>query len=203
TSEVYGKGAKEEFGESDDLVFGPTTRSRWSYGCSKAIDEFLALAYNRSRDLPVLIMRLFNTVGPRQVGRYGMVIPRFVEQAMEGSAITVYGDGQQVRCFAHVDDVVEAVCRLEDCAEAEGHIFNVGSGEPVTVEELAQTVKRLVNPDVEIDYIPYEEAYGAGFEDIRRRVPDVSRLRETIGFVPKTDLESIIRDVRDSHGQGR
>ncbi len=197
TSEVYGKGAKKEFGEQDDLVFGPTTRSRWSYGCSKAIDEFLALAYHQSRDLPVLITRFFNTVGPRQVGRYGMVVPRFVEQALNGGPITVYGDGQQVRCFAHVDDVVEALCRLENCGSADGKIFNVGSGDAVSIEQLAQKVQGIVNSEADIIYVPYEEAYGEGFEDIRRRVPDVSKLRDRVGFAPETDLDRIIRDVRD------
>mgnify|MGYP006278982901 CR=1 FL=1 len=197
TSEVYGKGTKERFAEEDDLVFGPTTRSRWSYGCSKAIDEFLALAYNQSRGLPAVIVRFFNTVGPRQVGRYGMVVPRFVQQALEGGPITVYGDGRQVRCFAHVREVVESVCRLVDCPEADGQIYNVGSGEPVTIEGLARRVQQLVNPEAEITYTPYEEAYGPGFEDIRRRVPDVTKLRETIGFHPTAGLEEIIRDVRD------
>jgi UDP-glucose 4-epimerase len=197
TSEVYGKGAKGEFGEMDDLVFGPTTRSRWSYGCSKAIDEFLALAYHQSRDLPVLITRFFNTVGPRQVGCYGMVVPRFVQQALDGGPITVYGDGQQVRCFAHVSDVVEALCRLENCASAEGKIVNVGSGDPVSIEQLAQKVQDIVNSEADIIYVPYEEAYGEGFEDIRRRVPDVNKLRNMVGFAPETDLDRIIRDVRD------
>ncbi|MFP4176076.1 MAG: NAD-dependent epimerase/dehydratase family protein [Candidatus Brocadiia bacterium] len=197
TSEVYGKGAREEFAEVDDLVFGPTTRSRWSYGCSKAIDEFLALAYRQSRDLPVLILRFFNTVGPRQIGRYGMVVPRFVRQALDGGPITVYGDGQQIRCFAHVNDVVGAVCSLTDTPTAEGQIFNVGSDRPVTIERLAETVRDLVNPDAHITHIPYEEAYGPGFEDIRRRVPCVDKLRETIGYVPDTSLERIIRDMSD------
>jgi UDP-glucose 4-epimerase len=197
TSEVYGKGAKKRFAEEDDLVFGPTTCSRWSYGCSKAIDEFLALAYNQSRGLPAVIARFFNTVGPRQVGRYGMVVPRFVQQALDGGPITVYGDGQQVRCFAHVREVVEAVCRLVDCPDAAGEIYNVGSGEPVTIEGLARRVQEIVKPEAEITFIPYEEAYGPGFEDIRRRVPDVTKLRDTIGFQPTAKLEEIIRDVRD------
>ena len=196
TSEVYGKGSKETFAEEDDLVFGPTTRARWSYGCSKAIDEFLALAYWRARKLPVTIMRFFNTVGPRQVGRYGMVVPRFVQQALDGGPITVYGDGQQVRCFTHVQDVVEAVVRLTDCAGAEGEIFNVGSGEPVTISELAQRVRALVDPNLEIVNVPYEEAYGPGFEDIRVRVPDVSKLKAAIDFRPSKDLDQILRDVK-------
>ncbi len=196
TSEVYGKGAKGRFAEGDDLVFGPTTRSRWSYGCSKAIDEFLALAYCRSRDLPVVILRLFNTVGPRQVGRYGMVVPRFVQQALDGGPITVYGDGQQVRCFAHVEDVVEAFCRLTDCEGAVGEIFNVGSRQSVTIAELAERVCALVNPQAAIVYIPYEEAYGPGFEDIRMRAPDVTKLQAAIGFEPSQDLDRILLDVK-------
>jgi len=196
TSEVYGKGAGEIFAEEDDLVFGATTRARWSYGCSKAIDEFLALAYWRARRLPAVILRLFNTVGPRQVGEYGMVVPRFVRQALDGGPITVYGDGQQVRCFTHVSDVVEAICRLTDCDAAVGEIFNVGSGRPVTIQQLAERVRALVNPDAEIVYVPYEEAYGPGFEDIRARVPDVSKLEATIGFKPRNDLDQILLDVK-------
>ena len=197
TSEVYGKGARKTFAEGDDLVFGATTRARWSYGCSKAIDEFLALAYWRSRKLPVVILRLFNTVGPRQVGQYGMVVPRFVRQALDGGPITVYGDGEQVRCFTHVRDVVEAVVRLTDCAEAVGEIFNIGSGEAVTIAELAERVRALVNPKAKILRIPYEEAYGTGFEDIRVRVPDVSKLRRAIRFQPTMTLDEILQDVRD------
>ena len=197
TSEVYGKGSRKTFAEGDDLVFGPTTRARWSYGCSKAIDEFLALAYCRTRGLPVVIMRFFNTVGPRQVGQYGMVVPRFVQQALDGGPITVYGDGRQVRCFTHVADVVEAVVRLTDCPEAVGEIFNVGSGQPVTIDQLAERVRDLVNPDADIVHIPYEEAYGPGFEDIRVRVPDVSKLKKAVGFEPTRDLDRILRDVRD------
>jgi UDP-glucose 4-epimerase len=197
TSEVYGKGGAHVFAEDDDLVFGPTTKPRWSYGCSKAIDEFLALAYARQLGMPVLIARFFNTVGPRQVGQYGMVVPRFVRQALEGGPITVYGDGEQVRCFTHVSDAVDAVCALVACPEAEGRIFNVGSDEAVTINELAEKVRRAVNPEVEIVHIPYDEAYAEGFEDIRHRVPDVSRLKECIGFAPRYDLEAILRAVRD------
>jgi len=196
TSEVYGKGSKETFAEEDDLVFGPTTRARWSYGCSKAIDEFLALAYWRTHDLPVTIVRFFNTVGPRQVGQYGMVVPRFVQQALDGGPITVYGDGQQVRCFTHVQDVVEAVVRLTDCEGAVGEIFNVGSGEPVTITQLAERVRALVDPGLEIVQVPYEEAYGSGFEDIRMRVPDVRKLKAAIDFRPSKDLDQILQDVK-------
>jgi len=197
TSEVYGKGSRESFREDGDLVFGATTRSRWSYGCSKAIDEFLALAYHRSRGLPVVIVRLFNTVGPGQVGHYGMVVPRFVEQALSGGPIRVYGDGKQVRCFAHVDDVVEVMCRLVDCEAAVGEIFNVGNDKPVTMSELAERVRTLVNPDAEITYVPYEEVYGPGFEDIRVRVPDLHKLQAAIDFRPTKDLDQIILDVKE------
>jgi len=197
TSEVYGKGRHRVFSEDDDLVFGATTRPRWSYGCSKAIDEFLALAYHAARGLPVTILRFFNIVGPRQVGHYGMVVPRFVQQALSGGPITVYGDGRQVRCFCHVDDVVDAVWALARCPDAVGGIFNVGNDEPITINQLAEKVRQAVNPDAEIVHIPYEEAYAEGFEDIRRRVPDLTRLRAAIGFEPKKDLDTILRDVRD------
>ena len=197
TSEVYGKGRSEVFSEGDDLVFGPTTMARWSYGCSKAIDEFLALAYAKQWGLPVVILRFFNIVGPRQVGRYGMVVPRFVGQALSGGPITVYSDGRQVRCFCHVRDVVEAAFALATCKEAEGEIFNVGSDRPVTINQLAEQVRTLINPDVEITRIPYSEAYGQDFEDIRYRVPDLRKLREAIGWEAKTDLEQTLEDVRD------
>jgi UDP-glucose 4-epimerase len=197
SSEVYGKGQRPRFSEDGDLLFGPTTRSRWSYGCSKAIDEFLALAYCEARGLPVVITRFFNTVGPRQVGHYGMVVPRLVQQALDGGPITVYGDGEQVRCFAHVLDVVHAIHALMERDEAVGRIYNVGSDSPVTINELAQRVRELVNPEVAIVHIPYEEAYAKGFEDIRYRVPDVAKLREAIGFEPRYDLDAILRDVRD------
>ncbi len=197
TSEVYGKGQNEAFNEEDDLVFGPTTKQRWSYGCSKAIDEFLALAYHRARGLPVVIGRLFNTVGPRQVGHYGMVVPRFVQQALDGGPITVYGDGEQVRCFTHVADVIAAVCALMRAEEAVGGIFNIGSDRPTTINALARKVRELVDPDAEIVHIPYCEAYTTGFEDIRYRVPDVGKLRRAIGFEPRHDLERILLDVRD------
>jgi len=197
TSEVYGKGEERPWTEEEDLVFGPTTRSRWCYGCSKAIDEFLALAYWQARRLPVVIARFFNIVGPRQVGHYGMVVPRFVRQALDGGPITVYDDGRQVRCFLHVSDAVDALCTLARCEQAVGQVFNVGSDRPVTVNELAEKVRDLVNPDAEIVHIPYAEAYGEGFEDVRYRVPDVTKLRKAIGFQPRHDLERILADVRD------
>jgi len=197
TSEVYGKGQNEKFSEEHDLVFGATTKGRWSYGCSKAIDEFLALAYHRSRGLPVVVARFFNIVGPRQVGHYGMVVPRFVQQALQGGPITVYGDGQQVRCFMHVRDLMDAVLALMGTEKAIGQIFNVGSDQPVTIEELARRVQELVNPAAEIVHIPYDEAYAKGFEDIRYRVPDVTKLRQTVRFQPRYDLDRILLDVRD------
>lgn len=197
TSEVYGKGSGSVFAEGDDLVFGATTRARWSYGCSKAIDEFLALAYHASRGLPVFIGRLFNTVGPRQVGRYGMVVPRFVRQAITGEPITVYGDGKQIRCFTHVLDAVDAIVRLTDCEGAVGQIFNIGSDKPVTIGELAERVRALVNPEASITFVRYEDAYGQGFEDIRARVPDTTKLRSRIAFKPTRDLDQILTDVRD------
>lgn len=198
TSEVYGKGQNQAFNETDDLLFGATTKSRWSYGCSKAIDEFLALAYHTSRGLPVIVARFFNTVGPRQIGNYGMVVPRFVQQALTGGPITVYGDGEQVRCFAHVADVVEASCDLMRTEEAVGQIFNVGSDQPTSINALAEQVRQLVMPKAEIIHIPYEEAYETGFEDIRLRIPDISKLKATIGYRPKRDLETILRDVTES-----
>jgi UDP-glucose 4-epimerase len=197
SSEVYGKGQGTVFSEEYDLVFGPTTMPRWSYGCSKAIDEFLALAYYKSRGLPVIVARFFNIVGPRQVGHYGMVVPRFVQQAMSGGPITVYGDGEQVRCFTHVYDLVNAVVALANCLPAVGQIFNVGNDQPITINQLADRVRQLVNPDAQIVHIPYAEAYVQGFEDIRYRVPDIAKLKKTVGFAPQYDLDRILVDVRD------
>lgn len=195
TSEVYGKNPKERWSEEDDLVFGATTRPRWSYGASKAIDEFLALAFYREHDLPVVICRFFNVVGPRQTGAYGMVLPRFVDAALAGQPITVHDDGRQVRCFAHVDDVVDGVIRLMQCDSAAGRVFNIGSDQPVSILELAERVRQRVNPQVAIEYQSYADAYDASFEDIRRRVPDLARIRGEIGFQPTKDLNAIIDDV--------
>ncbi|MEA3408255.1 MAG: GDP-mannose 4,6-dehydratase [Chloroflexota bacterium] len=197
SSEVYGKGDRMPFGEEDDRVLGPTTRSRWSYACSKAMDEFLALAYARERALPVVIMRFFNTVGPRQTGRYGMVIPRFVQQALNGEPITVYGDGQQSRCFAFVGDVVQAVVALSQEPSAVGEIFNIGSTEEVTIEELARRIVRLTGSSSQIVYVPYDEAYEKGFEDMRRRVPDIHKIKECIDWRPSVDLDGILQRVID------
>ncbi len=195
TSEVYGKGARVPFSEDDDRTLGPTTRSRWSYACSKALDEFMALAYHKQLALPVVIARFFNTVGPRQSGRYGMVIPRFVRQALSGEPVTIYGDGQQSRCFAYVEDVVRGVVALADCPEAVGQVYNVGSTEEVTIEQLAQRVIALSGSQSELVYIPYGEAYEEGFEDMLRRVPDIRKIRDAVGWEPTVDLDGILTRV--------
>jgi UDP-glucose 4-epimerase len=195
TSEVYGKNPKPQWTEEDDLVFGPTTRPRWSYGASKAIDEFLALAYWRQRRLPVVIGRLFNVIGPRQTGAYGMVLPRFVDAALAGRPLVVHDDGQQQRCFAHVADVVRAIVALMERPEAAGWVFNVGSDQPVTILELARRVIAEVDPSLPIQFQSYAEAYSSDFEDCRRRVPDLSRLRSLIDFRPCHDLDAIIGEV--------
>ena len=197
SSEVYGKGTKVPFAEDDDVLFGPTTKSRWSYGCSKAIDEFLALAYHKEMKLPVVIARLFNTVGPRQLGNYGMVLPRFIAAALRGDPIVVYGDGEQTRCFVHVADVVDALVRLMHCEAAEGRVVNLGSDEEISINALAERVRERVNPEVEIAHVPYAEAYEEGFEDLRRRVPDLTRVRQLIGFEPTRTLDEIIDAVAD------
>ncbi len=193
TSEVYGKSDRAPFREDDDLVLGPSTINRWSYACSKLLDEFLALAYHKERDLPVIIVRLFNTVGPRQTGRYGMVVPRFVRAALRDVPLRVYGDGQQTRCFCYVGDTVRALIALLDHPEAVGKIFNVGNPQEVSILELAQRVVKLANSSSPIVLVPYEHAYEAGFEDMRRRVPDISRLTALTGFRPTLDLDAIIR----------
>ena len=195
TSEVYGKSEKIPFGEADDLVLGPTHKGRWSYACSKAIDEFLALAYWREKKLPVVVARLFNTVGPRQTDRYGMVLPTFVRQALSGEPITVFGDGSQSRCFAHVKDVVGALAKLMGEKAAVGRVFNIGSSQEVTIRELANRVKELTGSASEIRFVPYEEAYEAGFEDMPRRVPDLTRALEVIGYKPALNLTDILQDV--------
>ena len=176
-------------------MFGPTSRARWSYGTSKAIDEFLALAYWRQQRLPVVVGRFFNVIGPRQRGAYGMVLPRFVEAALAGGPIVVHDDGEQVRCFAHVSDVVRAIIDLVDCDRAAGRIFNVGSDRPISILELARRVIAAVDPSLRIEFLSYAEAYSKDFEDCRRRVPDLTRLRETIDYHSRYDLERIIREV--------
>jgi UDP-glucose 4-epimerase len=195
SSEVYGKGSRCPFREDDDVILGPTTKSRWSYAASKMVDEFLALSYHRERGLPARVGRFFNTVGPRQVGQYGMVLPRFIEQALAGGPITVYGDGSQSRAFAHVADVVESVIRLMDSPATSGQVFNIGGVEEVTIQGLAERVRALVDPTVEIRRLSYEEAYGGGFEDLGRRAPDTSRLRKATGFTPSMTLDEILRDT--------
>lgn len=195
TSEVYGKNSKEVWSEDDDLHFGPTVRPRWAYGCSKAIDEFLTLAYYRKFGLRAVIGRFFNVVGPRQVGNYGMVIPRFVDQALEGGPVLVYDDGEQVRCFAHVSEVVECVIRLTESDSAAGSVYNIGSDRPISVIDLAREVIGRVNPEIGVEYLPYNRAYGEDFEDVRRRVPDVTRLYEAIGFKPTMPLSEILDDI--------
>ncbi len=197
TSEVYGKSSKVPFSEDDDRILGPTTKSRWSYSCSKAIDEFLALAYHKEKQLPVVLVRLFNTVGPRQTGQYGMVVPRFVQAAMNNQTIRVYGDGTQSRCFGYVGDVVNAITMLMDHPDAVGQIFNIGSSEEISIMELAQRVKTLTGSKSEIVKIPYEQAYEQGFEDMARRVPDLTKIKKLIGYTPKVKLDDIIIRVRD------
>ena len=195
TSEVYGLSTEVPFREDGNLVMGATTKGRWSYACSKAIDEFLALAYWRERKLPTIIVRLFNTVGPRQTGQYGMVIPTFVKQALAGRPITVYGDGEQQRCFGYVGDVVGALIKLMDRPEAVGQVFNIGSSEEITILDLATRVKELTRSDSEIVFVPYDEAYEEGFEDMPRRIPDITKIKELVGFHPQMRLDGILQTV--------
>ena len=197
TSEVYGLSADVPFREDGNLVMGATTKGRWSYACSKAIDEFLALAYWREKKLPTTVVRLFNTVGPRQTGRYGMVIPTFVKQALSGRPITVYGDGKQTRCFGYVGDVVGALIKLMDQDEAIGNVYNIGSNEEISITDLAKKVRELTNSDSEIVFVPYDEAYEEGFEDMPRRVPDISKIYQLVGFRPEMSLEGILKSVID------
>jgi len=202
TSEVYGKSAKVPYREDGDLLFGPTHKRRWAYASSKAIDEFLALAYWKERKVPTVIGRLFNTVGPRQTGRYGMVIPSFVRQALSGRPITVYGDGTQSRCFCHVRDVVIALADLMLTEQAHGRIFNIGSTDEITIADLADTVRTAAGSSSQISLVPYDEAYEEGFEDMARRVPDISRIRDLLGWTPGRTLEQILRDVIEYEQRG-
>jgi UDP-glucose 4-epimerase len=197
TSEVYGKAAKVPFSEDDDLVLGPTVKGRWAYACSKALDEFLAIAYWKEKRLPVVVVRLFNTVGPRQTGLYGMVLPTFVRQALAGKPITVYGDGKQTRSFTYVGDVVEALVRLAMCDQAVGEVFNIGNASEVTIEDLARKVKTIAASNSEIHYLPYDQVYGEGFEDMPRRVPDISKIQRLIAWSPKVHLDEMIHRVID------
>lgn len=199
SSEVYGKSERLPFAEDDDLVFGATSRGRWSYACGKAIDEYLALAYLHEHRLPVVIARLFNTVGPRQSGKYGMVMPRFVERALKGLPMPVYGDGSHRRCFCYVGDVVWALSRLMPTRRLEGKVFNIGCEEEISIIDLARMIKQRLGSASEITFIPYEEAYGPFFEETANRVPDLSRIRAAIGFQPRTTLAQTIDRVADAH----
>jgi UDP-glucose 4-epimerase len=195
TSEVYGKNLDVPFREDADLVMGPTMKHRWAYACSKAIDEFLALAYWKEHALPVIIVRFFNTVGPRQTGRYGMVLPSFVRQALAGEPITVFGDGRQQRSFTYIGDVVECLLKLVKEKEAIGGVFNIGNSEEVTILRLAEMVKAQTGSKSDIVFVPYDEAYEAGFEDMPRRVPDLTKVRQLVGYQPKVQLDEIISRV--------
>ena len=199
TSEVYGLSTDVPFREDGNLVMGATTKGRWSYACSKAIDEFLALAYWREKKLPTTIVRLFNTVGPRQTGRYGMVIPTFVKQALAGRPITVYGNGKQTRCFGYVGDVVGALIKLMDHPDSVGNVYNIGSSEEISIFQLAEKIKELTHSDSEIVLVPYDEAYEEGFEDMPRRVPDTTKINQLVGFKPEMKLDGILETVISYH----
>lgn len=195
TSEVYGLSDQVPFKEDGNLVMGPTVKGRWSYACSKAIDEFLALAYWREKRLPTIVVRLFNTVGPRQTGQYGMVVPTFVKQALSGRPITVYGDGKQTRCFGYVGDVIGALIKLMEEKDAIGQVFNIGSNEEVSIHELAKRVKQITKSESEIVFVPYDDAYADGFEDMPRRIPDINKIGKMVGFKPTRSLDEILREV--------
>lgn len=195
TSEVYGKNEKVPFSEDDDRTLGPTTKSRWSYAASKELDEFLALAYHKAANLPVVVLRFFNTVGARQRGHYGMVVPRFVRWALKGETIQVYGDGDQQRCFANVNDVVEAVIRLGESEAANGEVFNIGSNEEISIRGLAERVITRTGSPSDIKLIPYDQAYETGFEDMRRRIPDVAKIKRVTGWEPTTTLDQTIDQI--------
>jgi UDP-glucose 4-epimerase len=195
TSEVYGKNGNVPFREHDDCLLGSTTFSRWSYACSKAIDEFLGLAYHRQFGLPVLIVRLFNTVGERQTGQYGMVIPRFVKAALLGEPLMVYGDGKQTRCFAYVKDVIEGLMALANDPTAYGDVYNIGASEEVSIEDLALMIKEMTGSPSQVRYVPYEEAYGHAFDDMRRRVPALKKIHARVGYTPKTTLRETLKII--------
>lgn len=201
TSEVYGKSTAIPFREDGDLVIGNTTRGRWSYACSKTLDEFLGLAYWKEKKVPVVVFRLFNTVGPRQTGRYGMVLPTFVQQALKNEPITVYGDGEQSRCFTWVGDAVRAIIDLSMHPQAVGQVFNIGSEQEVTIMDLAKMVRDVARSSSEITLVPYDQAYEEGFEDMGRRVPDLSKIRNLIGYKPTVDLPNIIAQVVEYYRQ--
>lgn len=195
TSEVYGKGTKIPFREDDDVLYGPTSKRRWNYAISKAVDEFLLFAYHESHGLPGVVARLFNTVGPRQVPHYGMVIPRFIEQARTGAPMTVYGDGSQRRCFGHVLDIVPAIRALAHCDAAQGRVVNLGNDEEISILDLAKMIRTRIGSSSEIRFVPYDVAYRPGFEDMERRVPDLTLARSLIGFNPRRDLSAVIDDI--------
>ncbi len=197
TSEVYGKATKIPFAEDDDLVMGPTVKGRWSYACSKAIDEFLALAYWREFKLPTVVARLFNTIGPRQSGHYGMVVPRFIGQALSGKDLTVYGTGKQSRCFTYVSDAVEWLLRLAVTDAANGNVFNLGNPQEITIEDLAAKIIEMTGAKVGIEYVPYEKAYEEGFEDMDRRVPDIHKVKALTGYSPRVGLDQALRLTRE------
>jgi len=198
SSEVYGKSEAAPFHEDDDSVLGSTRFSRWSYACSKAIDEFLAFAYHQQYGLPVIVTRLFNTVGPRQTGQYGMVIPRIVEQALKGQPLKIYGTGRQSRCFCHVKDVIAGLTGLMQCEKAPGRVYNVGSDQEITIEALADKIIALTGSPSQKQFLSYEQAYGKPFDDMMRRVPSLERIRQTIGYTPKITLEETLKDIIDS-----
>jgi UDP-glucose 4-epimerase len=200
TSEVYGKSQKAEFSEEDDLLIGPPHQSRWSYACSKLMDEFLALAFARERGLPVTIVRLFNTVGPRQTGRYGMVLPRFIAAAKTGAPLRVFGDGRQSRCFCYVLDTVEALVRLQRHPAARGEVFNIGGGEEISIQDLARLVIQTLGSNSALEYVPYAQAYAPGFDDMRRRKPCTDKLARVTGFRPATPLREIIERTAAADG---
>ena len=199
TSEVYGKNGKVPFKEEDDCLLGSTKFSRWSYACSKAIDEFLGLAYHRQYGLPILIVRLFNTVGDRQTGQYGMVIPRFVRAALFGEPLEIYGDGKQTRCFAYVQDVIDGMIALADDRSSYGDVYNIGSDEEVSIESLAYMIKNMTESSSAVKYIPYSEVYGPGFDDMRRRVPSLEKIQKQVGYKPKTSLKETLRVIIDHY----
>ncbi|MFG0331253.1 MAG: NAD-dependent epimerase/dehydratase family protein [Phycisphaerales bacterium] len=201
SSEVYGKSTATPFAEEDDVVYGPTSKTRWSYACTKAIDEYLALAHSREETLPAVIVRFFNTVGPRQVGDYGMVLPLFVRAALEHEPLRVFGDGSQVRCFCDVREVVEVLPKLLRTPGAYGRVFNLGRDEPISIHDLARRVIETLDSRSSIEFVPYENAYQPGFEDLMARVPDIGRIRETVGFEPKMSLEQTILDIAESLGR--
>ncbi len=199
SSEVYGKNDETPFSEEDNSVYGPTVKSRWSYACSKAAGEFLSLAYYSERKTPVLILRLFNTIGQRQTGRYGMVVPRFVGQALAGSPITVFGDGTQSRCFVNVKDVVWAAAELSESARSYGQVFNIGGRIGISIKDLAEKIRGLCNSSSKIQFIPYDQAFTKGFEDMYRRTPDITKTEKAIGYKPRYSLQDTIEEVRDYH----